>query len=79
MLENILEDALCFLNVWSAKCLNWPIVKRAHAPRQRPPRRRHMGRRGWEADLERVLGGLEVLLELDLWQFRAVQTIGALR
>jgi hypothetical protein len=38
-----------------------------------------MGRRGWEADLERVLGGLEVLLELDLWQFRAVQTIGALR
>jgi hypothetical protein len=25
---------LCFLNVWSAKCLNWSIVTRAHAPRQ---------------------------------------------
>jgi hypothetical protein len=34
MLENILEDALCFLKVWSARCLNWSIVTRAHAPRQ---------------------------------------------
>jgi hypothetical protein len=31
-LENILEDALCFLKVWSAQCLNWSIVTRAHAP-----------------------------------------------
>ena len=32
--ESILEGALCFLNVWKAKCLNLPIVIRAHAPRQ---------------------------------------------
>ena len=33
-LENTLEDALHFLKVWSAKCLNWFIMTRAHAPRQ---------------------------------------------
>jgi hypothetical protein len=31
--ENILEDALCFLKVWSAQCLNRSIVTRAHAQR----------------------------------------------
>ena len=34
LLENMLEDALCFLNFWSARCINWPVVTRAHAPRQ---------------------------------------------
>ena len=34
LLESILEDALWFVKVWSAQCLNWPIVTRAHAPRQ---------------------------------------------
>ena len=33
-LENILQDALCLLKVWSAQGLNWSIVTRAHAPRQ---------------------------------------------
>ena len=37
MLENILEDAPCFLKVWSAQCLDWPIVIRAHAPRHTSP------------------------------------------
>ena len=35
--ENTKVDALCFLNVWSARCLrilNWSIVTRAHVPRQ---------------------------------------------
>ena len=32
--ENISEGALCFLNVWSALCLNWSITTRVHAPRQ---------------------------------------------
>jgi hypothetical protein len=30
----MLEDPSCFLKVWSAQCLSWPIVTRAHAPRQ---------------------------------------------
>jgi hypothetical protein len=34
MLQNILEDALCFLKVWSAQCLNLSTVTRAHVPRQ---------------------------------------------
>jgi hypothetical protein len=29
-----LEDALCFLKVWSTQRLNWPIVTRAGVPRQ---------------------------------------------
>jgi hypothetical protein len=33
-LENILEDALCFLKVLSDKCLRCSIVTRAHVPRQ---------------------------------------------
>ena len=34
LLENIVEDALCFSNVWSAECLSWSIMTRAQAPRQ---------------------------------------------
>jgi hypothetical protein len=34
LLENISEDGTCFLKVWSARCLNWPVVTRAHVPRQ---------------------------------------------
>ena len=30
----ILVDALCPIQFWSAKCLSWPIVTRARAPRQ---------------------------------------------
>ena len=37
MLENISVDALCVLKVWSAQCLNWSTVTRAHAPRQAYP------------------------------------------
>jgi hypothetical protein len=29
-----LVDALCFVQFWSAKCLKWSIVTRAHVPRQ---------------------------------------------
>ena len=36
LVESILEDALCFLNVCSAKCLNWSILIRAHVTRQYP-------------------------------------------
>ena len=31
--ENTSVDAPCFSKVWSAQCLTWPIVTRAHAPR----------------------------------------------
>ena len=33
-LARIFIGALCPLQFWSAKCLNWSIVTRAHAPRQ---------------------------------------------
>jgi hypothetical protein len=32
--ENTLADALCPEKVWSAKCIHWPNVTCAHAPRQ---------------------------------------------
>jgi hypothetical protein len=31
-LAALLVDALCPVQFWSTKCLNWPIVTRAHAP-----------------------------------------------
>jgi hypothetical protein len=33
------ENALCLLKVWGARCLNWSIVTRAHAPRRLGPTR----------------------------------------
>jgi hypothetical protein len=52
LLKNILEDALCFLNVWSAKRLNWSIVTRAHAPRQHAAERHARGGRGYARQLQ---------------------------
>jgi hypothetical protein len=38
--EIISVDALCPIQFWSAKCLKWPIVTRAHVPRHRSSRAR---------------------------------------
>jgi hypothetical protein len=34
LLQTISVNALCFVQVLSNKCLNWPMTTRAHAPRQ---------------------------------------------
>ena len=55
MLQHVLEDAvdLCFLKAWSAQCLNWPIVTRAHThdegPQAGQPREVPGGEEGGEA------------------------------
>jgi hypothetical protein len=33
-MPRIFVDTLCPQPVWSAKCLHWSIVMRAHVPRQ---------------------------------------------